>query len=182
MRTPLFKRILFGALTVLLVVVGYYWTQRTPVTSPRAARSQPTPVTAPDTAALDTVARETTALDTGGLNALSTPKEPPRRSPPVAPPPAPAQKSHPSADRDRAATSVQEPASEDVTGKPAPVVCDQLVMRSGDLTDAKILEIGVHEIRYRKCRRDDGPDYVVSKSDVLSIRYANGDIERFTGQ
>ena len=52
-------------------------------------------------------------------------------------------------------------------------------MRNGDLTDAKILEVGVNEIRYRKCHRDDGPEYVVSKSDVLSICYANGDIDRF---
>lgn len=80
---------------------------------------------------------------------------------------------------DRPAVSVQKPAPVEVAEEPVPPPCEQLVMRDGDLVDAKILEIGVSEIRYRKCRRDDGPEYVVSKSEVLSIRYPNGDIERF---
>ncbi len=50
-------------------------------------------------------------------------------------------------------------------------------MRNGDLINANILEIEINEIRHRRCNCKDGPEYVVSKSDVLSIRYANGDIE-----
>ncbi|AQG80634.1 hypothetical protein [Spirosoma montaniterrae] len=56
--------------------------------------------------------------------------------------------------------------------------CDQLVLRSGDLIDADISEIGVNEIRYKKCRWKDGPDYVLPRNEVLSIRYANGEVER----
>ena len=72
-----------------------------------------------------------------------------------------------------------ESEPEKAVEKPVPVVCDQVVMHNGDLTDAKILEVGVSEIRYRKCNRNDGSEYVVPKSDVLSIRCANGDGDRF---
>ena len=63
--------------------------------------------------------------------------------------------------------------------KPAPPQCDQIVLRNGDLIDAKVKEVGVSEIKYKKCDRQDGPDYTISKRDVLSIRYSNGDVERF---
>lgn len=64
--------------------------------------------------------------------------------------------------------------------KAAAPACDQIVLRNGDLVDAKIKEVGVNEIRYKKCDRPDGPDYTISKRDVLSIKYSNGEIERFT--
>lgn len=58
--------------------------------------------------------------------------------------------------------------------------CDQIVLRNGDVVSAKVKEVGVTEIRYKKCDRLDGPDYTVLKRDILSIKYANGEIERFT--
>ena len=64
--------------------------------------------------------------------------------------------------------------------KPAAPGCDQIVLRNGDVVEAKVKEIGVTEIRYKKCDRQDGPDYTISKSDVLSIKYSNGEVERFT--
>ena len=64
-------------------------------------------------------------------------------------------------------------------GKPVPPGCDQIVLRNGDVIDAKIKEVGVNEIRYKKCDRQDGPDYTISKRDVLSIKYTNGEVERF---
>ncbi|MFD2938260.1 DUF4190 domain-containing protein [Spirosoma flavum] len=64
--------------------------------------------------------------------------------------------------------------------KPAPPQCDQIVLRNGDVIEAKVKEVGVNEIRYKKCDRQDGPDYTISKRDVLSIKYSNGEIERFT--
>ena len=64
--------------------------------------------------------------------------------------------------------------------KPAAPQCDQLVLRNGDVIEAKVKEVGVNEIRYKKCDRPDGPDYTISKRDVLSIKYSNGEIERFT--
>ena len=60
-----------------------------------------------------------------------------------------------------------------------PPGCDQIVLRSGDVVDAKVKEVGVNEIRYKKCDRQDGPDYTISKRDVLSIKYSNGEVERF---
>lgn len=64
--------------------------------------------------------------------------------------------------------------------KPAPPQCDQIVLRNGDVVDAKVKEVGVNEIRYKKCDRPDGPDYTISKRDVLSIKYSNGEVERFS--
>lgn len=64
-------------------------------------------------------------------------------------------------------------------GKLVPPQCDQIVLRSGDVIEAKIKEVGVNEIKYKKCDRPDGPDYTISKRDVLSIKYTNGDVERF---
>ena len=37
----------------------------------------------------------------------------------------------------------------------------------------------MNEIRYKKCDRPDGPDYTISKRDILSIKYSNGEVERF---
>lgn len=61
-----------------------------------------------------------------------------------------------------------------------PPACDQIVLRNGDVIDAKVKEVGVNEIRYKKCDRQDGPDYTILKRDVLSIRYSNGEVERFS--
>ena len=64
--------------------------------------------------------------------------------------------------------------------KPVPPGCDQIVLRNGDVVEAKVKEVGVNEIRYKKCDRQDGPDYTISKRDVLSIKYSNGEVERFS--
>lgn len=64
-------------------------------------------------------------------------------------------------------------------GKTVPPQCDQIVLRNGDVIEAKIKEVGVNEIKYKKCDRPDGPDYTISKRDVLSIKYSTGDVERF---
>ncbi|MFD2570263.1 DUF4190 domain-containing protein [Spirosoma soli] len=63
--------------------------------------------------------------------------------------------------------------------KSVPPQCDQIVLRNGDVVEAKIKEVGVNEIKYKKCDRPDGPDYTIAKRDVLSIKYTNGDVERF---
>ena len=71
------------------------------------------------------------------------------------------------------------PANRPNHRKPVPPGCDQIVLRNGDVVDAKIKEVGVDQIRYKKCDRQDGPDYTISKRDVLSIKYSNGEVERF---
>ncbi|WP_157815918.1 DUF4190 domain-containing protein [Spirosoma pollinicola] len=64
--------------------------------------------------------------------------------------------------------------------KPIDATCDQIVLRNGDVIEAKVKEVAVNEIRYKKCDRPNGPDYTISKRDVLSIKYSTGEVERFT--
>ena len=53
-------------------------------------------------------------------------------------------------------------------------LCDILVLKNGDEVKAKVLEISPIEIKYKKCNMPEGPLYVVKKSDVFMIKYANG--------
>ncbi|GAB3796350.1 hypothetical protein GCM10028819_13810 [Spirosoma humi] len=76
-------------------------------------------------------------------------------------------------------SSVQHQPRRTRLAKPVPPQCDQIVLRNGDVIEAKIKEVGVNEIKYKKCERPDGPDYTISKRDVLSIKYSTGDVERF---
>lgn len=64
------------------------------------------------------------------------------------------------------------------TARQAP--CDQIVLRNGDVIEAKVKEVGVSEVKYKKCDRPDGPDYTINKRDILSIKYSNGEVERFS--
>lgn len=167
MRIHSFKRFAIGFVAVLLLVAGYYWIEHTQETSSTEGQ----PVVAADTSVAVTEL-DTSAIDTTSVTLEASPKKLP-----IAPVPTRTIKAKPLADESDA--SDQELAPAKTAEKPLPPPCDQLVMRDGDLIDAKILEIGVDEIRYKRCNRDDGPDYVVSKSNTLSIRFANGDIERF---
>ncbi|GAB3640664.1 hypothetical protein GCM10027423_13000 [Spirosoma arcticum] len=170
MRIHSFKRFAVGFVAVLLLVAGYYWIQPAQETS--ATEGQPA-------VALDTSVA-VTELDTSAIDTASVRLEAAPPKLPIAPAPTRTTKAKPVADEPVA--SDQESAPAKTAEKPVPPPCDQLVMRNGDLIDAKILEVGVDEIRYKRCNHDDGPDYVVSKSDALSIRFANGDIERFPGR
>ncbi len=57
--------------------------------------------------------------------------------------------------------------------------CDLIVMRNGDEIFAKVTEVSTNEIKYIRCDNLSGPTYVVSKSDVLFIKYVNGQKEVF---
>lgn len=94
------------------------------------------------------------------------------------------------ASADAVASAVERPAkvgnpfqpgssakSRKTTTRQAP--CDQIVLRNGDVIEAKVKEVGVSEVKYKKCDRLDGPDYTISKRDILSIKYSNGEVERF---
>lgn len=54
---------------------------------------------------------------------------------------------------------------------------DQIIFKSGDIVAAKVLEITEDKIKYKRCDNIDGPLFVVSKSSVHSIKYANGTSE-----
>ena len=54
---------------------------------------------------------------------------------------------------------------------------DLIILKSGDVIEAKILEIYPTEIRYKRFNNIEGPIYVVPAVEVLSIRYENGIVE-----
>jgi hypothetical protein len=58
--------------------------------------------------------------------------------------------------------------------------CDELIKKDGTIIQAKISEIGITEIKYKKCDNAEGPTYVVSKSDIFMVKYANGNTEVIT--
>ena len=51
---------------------------------------------------------------------------------------------------------------------------DLITKISGDTIQVKIIEIGQTEIKYKKFDNQNGPIYIISKSDILLIRYENG--------
>jgi hypothetical protein len=60
--------------------------------------------------------------------------------------------------------------------------CDTIVLRNGDIMEAKVVEIGQHEIRYKKCENTEGPVFVVNITDVFMIKYPNGTRDYFTSE
>lgn len=57
--------------------------------------------------------------------------------------------------------------------------CDEIVLRNGDIISVKVEEVGVNEIKYKKCTNLSGPTYSVLKDNVFLIKYANGDKDVF---
>lgn len=56
---------------------------------------------------------------------------------------------------------------------------DDILFTNGSVEDVKIKEITPSEIKYIKTSRPDGPMYTVPKSDVVSISYEDGSIDKF---
>lgn len=56
---------------------------------------------------------------------------------------------------------------------------DVIFTRDGREIQAKVLEVGTEEIVYRKWNNPDGPEYHLRLSDILEIRYENGDVESY---
>ena len=56
---------------------------------------------------------------------------------------------------------------------------DIIVLRDGNMIEAKVTEISPTEIRYKRFSHLDGPTIVISISSVLSVRYENGTVEVF---
>lgn len=52
--------------------------------------------------------------------------------------------------------------------------CDIIVMSNGNEIRAKILEVGLNELKYKDCGNLEGPLFTISKKDVFMIKYANG--------
>ncbi|OFX71034.1 MAG: hypothetical protein A2X12_05725 [Bacteroidetes bacterium GWE2_29_8] len=58
------------------------------------------------------------------------------------------------------------------------VAQDFITTKNGEEIKAKVLEITQTEVKYKRFENIDGPIYTVNKSDLLIIKYANGDIEK----
>lgn len=52
--------------------------------------------------------------------------------------------------------------------------CDIIILNNGEEIEAKILEVGISEVRFKKCSYQDGPTIVQAKSQIFMIKYADG--------
>lgn len=59
------------------------------------------------------------------------------------------------------------------------IVCDTVVFKAGNILLAKVIEIGLNEIKYRECENIAGPLISILKSDVFVIKYPNGTRDYF---
>jgi hypothetical protein len=55
-----------------------------------------------------------------------------------------------------------------------PLSCDIIVCKNGDEIEAKVLEIGIKEIKYKRCDNEQGPTISILNSNVVMIKYPNG--------
>lgn len=56
---------------------------------------------------------------------------------------------------------------------------DTIVLRNGDFINAIVNEISSNQIKYKKASNPNGPLYTLEKHEVLSIKYENGDVDKF---
>ncbi len=56
---------------------------------------------------------------------------------------------------------------------------DVITTRSGESIQAKVLEVGQTEIKYKKFDNPDGPVYWILKSVVIMVTYENGTVDVF---
>ena len=56
---------------------------------------------------------------------------------------------------------------------------DVIVKKDNSTILSKVTKIGETEIEYKKWTNLDGPIYTINRSDIVSINYENGDIDRF---
>ena len=56
---------------------------------------------------------------------------------------------------------------------------DLITTKKGEDIQAKILEISSNEIKYKKFSNLDGPSYIINTSEVLMVRYENGEKDIF---
>lgn len=56
---------------------------------------------------------------------------------------------------------------------------DTIIKKDGETIIAKVFEIGVSEVKYKKFNFEDGPTYISDKAEIRSIHFKNGQIEEF---
>ncbi len=57
---------------------------------------------------------------------------------------------------------------------------DKIIKKNQEILTGKIIEVGIAEIKYKTSDNLNGPDYVITKNDVLLIVYENGKIDKIT--
>lgn len=57
---------------------------------------------------------------------------------------------------------------------------DVITKKNGEDINAKIIEVGTTEVRYKQADNLNGPTFVLNKSEILMIRYENGSKEIFS--
>jgi len=57
---------------------------------------------------------------------------------------------------------------------------DEIIFNSGERVNAKIMEIGKTQVKYKKFSNIDGPLVIVNKKDIKKIIYQNGEEDIFT--
>jgi hypothetical protein len=57
---------------------------------------------------------------------------------------------------------------------------DVITLKNGNEIQAKVLEIGINEVRYKQSTNQAGPTYTINKSEIFRIKFENGDTEVIT--
>ena len=57
---------------------------------------------------------------------------------------------------------------------------DVIVKKDGSTILSKVLEVNTADIKYKKFSNQNGPTYTISKSEILSINYENGEKDDFS--
>lgn len=57
---------------------------------------------------------------------------------------------------------------------------DIITKKDGSDIQAKVLEVGVNDVQYKKFNNQDGPSFTIAKSDILMITYENGERDVFS--
>lgn len=57
---------------------------------------------------------------------------------------------------------------------------DKIYRKNGKIVEAKVLEIGSSEVKYKEFNNPDGPVYVLETDRIIKIVFANGKVQKFT--
>ena len=56
---------------------------------------------------------------------------------------------------------------------------DLIVKKNGEEVNAKIIEVGTKEVKYKNSTNIEGPTYTIDKSEIVFVKYKNGEKEIF---
>jgi hypothetical protein len=59
---------------------------------------------------------------------------------------------------------------------------DIITLKNGDEIKAKVQEIGLSDVKYKKFENANGPTYTLLKTEIFMIKYENGEKDVFTAQ